>query len=181
MATKRQMSKMAKAVAEVGDRTGNFLERTDPGKATRALEMLADGESFRTIQKELGLQWDTVARLKARHKVLLDERRAVLAEDALEIAEGLRLLQKEKMRMLAEDPEQLARTNIRDLSIPWGIANDKFLAAVGENKVVVEHKSAAPSLEDAMRAIQEAREKLKIGAVEILTKDVTNEPSDSGS
>ena len=141
--------------------------------------MLADGESFRTIQKELGLQWDTVARLKARHKTLLDERRAVLAEDALEIAEGLRLLQKEKMRMLAEDPEQLARTNIRDLSIPWGIANDKFLAAVGENKVVVEHKSAAPSLEDAMKAIQEAREKLKLGSVEILTKDITNEPSDS--
>ena len=165
----------------MGDRTGNFLERTDPGKATRALEMLADGESFRTIQKELGLQWDTVARLKARHKTLLDERRAVLAEDALEIAEGLRLLQKEKMRMLAEDPEQLARTNIRDLSIPWGIANDKFLAAVGENKVVVEHKSAAPSLEDAMKAIQEAREKLKLSAVEILTKDVSNEPSDSGS
>ena len=141
--------------------------------------MLADGESFRTIQKELGLQWDTVARLKARHKTLLDERRAVLAEDALEIAEGLRLLQKEKMRMLAEDPEQLARTNIRDLSIPWGIANDKFLAAVGENKVVVEHKSAAPSLEDAMKAIQEARAKLKLGAVEVLTKDVTNEPPDS--
>ena len=175
MATKRQMSKMAKAVAEVGDRTGNFLERTDPGKATRALEMLADGESFRTIQKELGLQWDTVARLKARHKVLLDERRAVLAEDALEVAEGLRLLQKEKMRMLAEDPEQLARTNIRDLAIPWGISIDKYLAVMGENKVTVEHKSAAPSLEDAMKAIQEAREKLKLGAVEILTKDITNE------
>lgn len=156
----------------MGDRTGNFLERTDPAKATRALEMLADGESFRTIQKELGLQWDTVARLKARHKTLLDERRAALAEDALEIAEGLRLLQKEKMRMLAEDPEQLARTNIRDLSIPWGIANDKFLAAVGENKVVVEHKSSAPSLEDAMRAIEEARAKLKASSVEIITKPV---------
>jgi hypothetical protein len=85
------------------------------------------------------------------------------------------------MRMLAEDPEQLARTNIRDLAIPWGISIDKYLAVMGENKVTVEHKSAAPSLEDAMKAIQEAREKLKLGAVEILTKDVSNEPSDSGS
>jgi hypothetical protein len=48
---------------------------------------------------------------------------------------------------------------------------------VGENKVTIEHKSAAPSLEDAMRAIEEARAKLKSGSVEILTKDVTNEPS----
>lgn len=177
MATKRQIRKLSQSVVEVGDRTGNFLERTDPGKATRALEMLADGESFKAIQRELGLQWDTVARLKSRHKKVLEERRAELAEDALEIAEGLRLLQKEKMRMLAEDPEQLARTNIRDLALPWGISIDKYLAVMGENKVTVEHKSAAPSLEDAMRAIEEARAKLKSGSVEILTKDVTNEPS----
>jgi hypothetical protein len=176
MATKRQISKLAKAVAEVGDRTGNFLERTDPGKATRALEMLADGESFRTIQKELGLQWDTVARLKARHKTLLDERRAVLAEDALEIAEGLRLLQKEKMRMLAEDPEQLARTNIRDLSIPWGISVDKYLAVLGENKVTVEHKSAAPSLEDAMAAIQAAKDKLRLASINVDSLTVEPKP-----
>jgi hypothetical protein len=95
-----------------------------------------------------------------------------LAQDALEIAEGLRLLQKEKMRQLAEDPEQLARTNIRDLAIPWGIANDKFLAALGENKVVVEHKGAAPSLEDAMKAIEEARAKLKVSSVEVVAKPV---------
>ena len=138
---RKPVSEMAVEIAKFGEAEGNYLERRDPAKAVKALEMLA--------------------------------------EDALEIAEGLRLLQKEKMRMLAEDPEQLARTNIRDLSIPWGIANDKFLAAVGENKVVVEHKSAAPSLEDAMKAIQEAREKLKLGSVEILTKDITNEPSDS--
>ena len=76
--------------------------------------------------------------------------------------------------MLAEDPEQLARTNIRDLAIPWGIANDKFMAAMGENKVTIEHKTAAPSLEDAMKAIEEARAKLKASSVEVITKDVTN-------
>jgi len=92
----------------------------------------------------------------------------------LEIAEGLRLLQKEKMRMLAEDPEQLARTNIRDLTLPWGISLDKYMTVLGENKVTVEHKSAAPSLEDAMKAIEEARAKLKASSMEVITKDVTN-------
>ena len=64
------------------------------------------------------------------------------------------------------------RTNIRDLTLPWGIANDKFLSAMGENKVTVEHKAAAPSLEDAMKAIEEARAKLKASSLEVVTKPV---------
>lgn len=96
----------------------------------------------------------------------LDERRTMLADDALELVEGLRLLQKEKMRMLAEDPDQLAKTSIKDLSIPWGIANDKWFAAMGENKVIVEHRKGV-SLEDAMAAIAAARAKLKEQAIEV--------------
>lgn len=162
----RKSSIMAQSVASYADVAGNYLERKDPALAATILERLADGESFRSIQSDTGLKWETISRLKARHKMALDERRAVLADDALDIAEGLRLLQKEKMRMLAEDPDQLARTNIRDLAIPWGIANDKFLSAMGENKVTIEHKTAAPSLEDAMKAIEEARAKLKAVSIE---------------
>lgn len=169
---RKAVSEVAVSVASYGNCEGNYLERRDPGKAIKALEMMAEGASFSAVRSELGLNWETISRLKARHEVALEERRKILAQDALEIAEGFRLLQKEKMRMLAEDPEQLARTNIRDLAIPWGIANDKFLAAIGENKVVVEHKGAAPSLEDAMRAIEEARAKLKASSVEVLAKPV---------
>jgi hypothetical protein len=164
---------LAMSVAAAADKGRNFLERRDPAMAARVLEMLADGNSFREIKKETNLDWETVSRLKARHSMVLEERRKQLAQDALDVAEGLRLLQKEKMRMLAEDPEQLARTNIRDLAIPWGIANDKFMAAMGENKVTIEHKTAAPSLEDAMKAIEEARAKLKASSMEVITKDVT--------
>ena len=161
---------LARSVSENANKAGNFLERKDPKMAARVLEMLAEGESFTGIRRETGLNWDTIARLKARHEVALAVRRQLLAQDALDIAEGLRLLQKEKMRMLAEDRDQLSRTNIKDLAIPWGIANDKFLSAMGENKVVVEHKSAAPSLEDAMKAIEEARAKLKASSVDIVAK-----------
>ena len=161
---------IALSVAEYSNATGNYLERRDPKMAAKLLEMLAEGCTFNEIRQELGLKWETIARMKARHKMVLDERRQQLAQDALDIAEGLRLLQKEKMRMLAEDPEQLARTNIRDLTLPWGIANDKFLSAMGENKVTVEHKAAAPSLEDAMKAIEEARAKLKASSVDIVAK-----------
>lgn len=164
---------VAKSIVDVANRPGNFLERRDPELAARVLEMLADGESFQAVSRATGLDWETVSRVKARHKMALDERRLMMAEDALEIAEGLRLLQKQKMKMLAEDPEQLARTSIKDLTIPWAVANDKFLAAMGENKVTVEHRSGAPSLEDAMKAIQEAREKLKAGTLDVVAVNVT--------
>ena len=172
MPKKKKVSDLALSIAAQANNVGNYIERRDPVLATQALELLAEGESINTIRAKTGMKWETICRLKTRHKAALDERRTMLAEDALDIAEGLRLLQKEKMRMLAEDPEQLARTNIRDLTLPWGIANDKFLSAMGENKVVVEHKAQAPSLEDAMKAIEEARAKLKAGSLEAVTKPV---------
>jgi hypothetical protein len=171
----RKKDPISLSVAAMADRANNLLEKRDPALAAKVLEMLGEGCTFKEISRETSVNWETVSRLKARHSMVLEERRKQLAQDALDVAEGLRLLQKEKMRMLAEDPEQLARTNIRDLAIPWGIANDKFLTAMGENKVTIEHKTSAPSLEDAMKAIEEARNKLKASSMEVITKDVTNE------
>jgi hypothetical protein len=173
---RKPVSEMAVEIAKFGEAEGNFLERRDPAKAVKALEMLAEGCSFGKIREELGMKWETISRLKARHQMVLEDRRRELAQDALEIAEGLRLLQKEKMRQLAEDPEQLARTNIRDLAIPWGISMDKYMAVIGENKVVVEHKAAAPSLEDAMKAIAEARAKLQQSSIDIPAVSVEPKP-----
>ena len=48
-----------------------------------------------------------------------------------------------------------------------GFAVDKGMQALGENKVVVEHKAGKPSLEDAMKAIADARAALQKEAVEI--------------
>ena len=85
------------------------------------------------------------------------------------------LLQQEKMKMLAEDESALKRLNIRDLAMSYGIYADKFFMATDGNKVVVEHKTAAPSLEDAVKAIEEAKAKLKASSVDVLVKPV--EPS----
>jgi hypothetical protein len=43
---------------------------------------------------------------------------------------------------------------------------------MGENKVVVEHKSGAPSLEDAMKAIEEARAKMKLASIETVVNEI---------
>jgi hypothetical protein len=80
------------------------------------------------------------------------------------------LLAKKKIHNLSMDDEALAKTPLKDLVIPWAIAQDKGFAALGEaTKVVVEHRKG-PSIEDAMAAIAEAKAKLKEQAIEV---DVT--------
>jgi hypothetical protein len=59
--------------------------------------------------------------------------------------------------------------NLRDLVLPYAIAQDKAFAALGENKVIVEHRRGA-SLEDAMREIEAVRAKIRQSAIEV---DVT--------
>lgn len=152
------------------------IERQKPKEAAMALEMLAFGATYQEIRQQTGLDIGVISRLRARHPATLEQRRQQLATDAMEITEGLRLLQKEKIRMLAEDPEALAKTNIRDLTLPWAIGQTKIFEALGENKVVVEHRSGAPSIADAVKAIEDAKKAMNKGAIEV---DVTPKATDA--
>lgn len=155
------------ATADVDKRC---IEVVDPRRAVRALEMMAAGDSYREIRAETGLSFQALVNLRARHEVALEVRRRQLAQDGFELQEGIRQVMREKIRMIAEDPKQMEKTTLKDLSISYAIAQDKALQALGENKVVVEHRGGKPSLEDARRAIEEARAKLRSGAIEVLTK-----------
>jgi hypothetical protein len=83
------------------------------------------------------------------------------------MAEKLRLLVQRKAEMLAEDEGALAKVSMKDLVISYAVGVDKGMQALGENKVVVEHRGGKPTLEDAMKAIREARESLQKEAIEV--------------
>ena len=131
------------------------------------LEQLAEGNTWEEIAEATGFSFNQISKVKARHETAIEVRRKQLAADGFEMAEGLRLLAKQKLEMLANNPDALAKVNIRDLVLSYGIAVDKGMQALGENKVVVEHKAGKPSLEDAMKAIAEARAALQKEAVDI--------------
>jgi hypothetical protein len=151
---------------------GLRLEQRDPVRATMLLERLASGESARKIMKEEGVDHHVLCGLRARHAEALGKRREVLAQDAMEMAEKVRVLQHEKMDMLLEDPEALAKTNLRDLAMSYGIYADKFHQSTEGNTVTIQHKGGAPSIEDAMRAIMDAKEKLKNSSIEITVNEI---------
>lgn len=139
-----------------------IMERTDPKRAVMLLEMMAEGHSYRKIMKETGCEWSTLAALRGRHLKVLEERRAEVAEGALQLSEAARMLVHEKLADIAADPEKLANTSLKDLMVTYGIGVDKHFAALGEaQKHVVEHKVDGTSLADAAKAIAEARERVK--------------------
>jgi hypothetical protein len=143
------------------------LEAREPTKAMLCLEQLAEGNTWEEIAEATGFSFNQISKVKARHETAIEVRRKQLAADGFEMAEGLRLLAKQKLEMLANNPDALAKVNIRDLVLSYGIAVDKGMQALGENKVVVEHKAGKPSLEDAMKAIADARAALQKEAVDI--------------
>lgn len=143
------------------------MEMRDPKNAMLAMEMLADGSTWEQVSEATGFSFTQISKIRSRHEVAIETRKKQLASDGFEMAEGLRLLIKQKMEMLASNPDALAKANIRDFVLSYGIAVDKGMQALGENKVVVEHKSTKPSLEDAMKAIEEARAALQKEAIPI--------------
>ena len=154
-------------LASLVDSDCRTLEARKPAKAMLCLEQLAEGNTWEEIAEATGFSFNQISKVKARHEMAIDVRRKQLAADGFEMAEGLRLLAKQKLEMLANNPDALAKVNIRDLVLSYGIAVDKGMQALGENKVVVEHKAGKPSLEDAMKAIADARAALQKEAISI--------------
>ena len=152
------------SIVESGSRT---LEAREPTKAMLCLELLADGSTWQQVADETGWSFTQIGAVKARHEVAIELRKKQLAADGFEMAEGIRLLMKQKMAMLADNPDALAKVNVKDLALSYGIAVDKGMLALGENKMVIEHKAGKPSLEDAMKAIEDARAALQKEAIDV--------------
>jgi hypothetical protein len=152
------------SIVESGSRT---LEAREPAKAMLCLELLADGSTWQQVADETGWSFTQIGAVKARHEVAIEVRKKQLAADGFEMAEGIRLLLKQKMAMLADNPDALSKVNVKDLALSYGIAVDKGMLALGENKMVIEHKAGKPSLEDAMKAIEDARAALQKEAINV--------------
>ncbi len=148
------------------------VEKQKPAESVMALEMLLDGVGLEEIKKKTGLGFDAITSLKARHETALEVRRKQLAADGFEMAEGIRLLAKKKMKMLAEDDEALAKVSLKDLVLARAIEQDKSFAALGEQKTIIEHRTGKPSLADAQKAIEEARKSLQKEAIPVEATEV---------
>jgi uncharacterized protein YerC len=149
------------------DADARCIEVKKPDRAVRALEMLAQGDGWRLIRRETGVSFAGIAALKARHKEALEVRREELAADGFEVVEKYRMLLNERLEGLADDSEELKKTPLKDLTLGMAVHQDKALQALEGNKVTVVHEKSGPSLEDAMKAIQEAQKRVRGEAITV--------------
>lgn len=179
-AAKAGLSESVAEVARDGAERGasRLLELREPGKAARALEMMAEGAELGVIKRETGIGFEGLVALRVRHERPLAERRKELAMDAFETQERFRLVTNRKLKRLAEDDKLLDKTSVKDLALGYGIFGDKAFQALGEaSRVIVEHRKG-PSIEDVKAEIEAARAKLKAGAVEVVVTPA--EPAEGG-
>jgi hypothetical protein len=156
------------------------VEEKSPAKAALALDLMAEGKSLKHVQKKTGLSLHDLAALRSRHPEALAERKREIAQGALQLAESSRMLAMEKMQQLADDPEQLRNTNLRDLMVAYGVALDKNRDATGEsNKMTHDVRVIGTTLEDAHKFIEAAKEKARkrkeTAAVEVVVEEVKGE------
>lgn len=157
---------LAESVAAIEVPNG-YLEDKKPKACVVALEMLADGKGFRAIREETGLSFAGIAALKARHSRALEIRRGEMAHDGFELVEKHRLLINKKLDELAEDEDALRKVRLNDLNLGYAMMQDKAFAALEGNKVTVEHVKKGPTLEDALRAIQEAQRRVREESIDV--------------
>lgn len=160
------VSKIADSVAKA-EVMEVALEKKKPNESVRALEMLADGKGYRAIRRDTGLSFEGIAALKARHGLVLEERRRELAQDGYELMEKYRQLLNAKLDEMANDEGLLAKAQVKDLIMGYAIAQDKAMQAEDGNKVVVEHVKSGPSLEDAKKLIEEAQRQVRGEAIDV--------------
>lgn len=168
MAKARKGGVIVESVGEAQENLNyRYVEKRKPKQAALALDMLAAGETYEKTMKVTGIGFVALSALRARHERALEVRRKELALDGFEMAERMRALVTKKTEMLMEDDEALMKTPLKDLTVGYAISVDKGLQALGEQKVVVEHRTGKPTLADAMKAIEEARAALQREAIPI--------------
>lgn len=149
---------------------GNAIEVANPTVVRQIIEGLADGKSQAELEAKFGYDRKTISKIFREYPdaiALVRENIAINAYmDEQQLAEVMRM----KVDQMKQDPEQIAKTNIRDIAISVSMMNERYRNAVGENKVVIEHRSG-PSIEEFAKVIEEARKKAQQKIV-----DVTPEP-----
>jgi hypothetical protein len=159
---------LAKSVQDTSVSDRRFVEAKKPKETVLALEMIANGDPYRSIEESTGLGWEAIVGIKTRHAGALEQRRKQLANDGFLQVEKLRYVFDKKIDMLADDEDALRKVNIKDIVISQAVMQDKAFSAIGEgNRVTVEHKSGQPSIADAMKVIADARAALQKEAIDV--------------
>jgi len=161
----------AQAVLAKGVTKARALEVVHPERAAMALYLLNEFPDMGRAQiaKRVNVARHDLDRLAYNNAMKLEDARPELAAKFTKNASDIADLVGRKIARISEDDEQLDQTSLKDLTIAMGISAQNAATMAGVATTIIEHRTG-PTLDDAMKAIEEAKakvaEKLKGDAIE---------------
>ena len=156
--------KLAESIEVVGEHQRQVgvsgMEVQSPGKAARILNALADGNPTRKIERHFRVGGSLLTRMRRDHHEVLREARMIRAQAAAEVADQARELLAKKIDQLAGDEQALAKANLKDLGITFGIVTDKAQLLANDPTLIVQDQTPKVTLQDARDFIEEAKAKV---------------------
>ena len=153
--------KLSESIEVVGERQRQVgvsgMEVQSPGKAARILNALADGNPTRKIERHFRVGGSLLTRMRRDHHEVLREARMIRAQAAAEVADQARELLAKKIDQLAGDEQALAKANLKDLGITFGIVTDKAQLLANDPTLIVQDQTPKVTLQDARDFIEEAK------------------------
>ena len=89
---------------------------------------------------------------------MLREARLVRAQAAAEVADKARELLAQKIDQLSGDEQALAKANLKDMGITFGIVTDKAQLLANDPTLIVQDQTPKVTLQDAIDLIDDGRE-----------------------
>jgi len=167
--------KLAESIEVVGERQRQVgvsgMEVQSPGKAARILNALADGEPTRRIERQFRVGGSLLTRMRRDHHEVLREARLVRAQAAAEVADKARELLAQKIDQLSGDEQALAKANLKDMGITFGIVTDKAQLLANDPTLIVQDQTPKVTLQDAVDLIEDAKEKVRQSETERIGLD----------
>ena len=147
------------------------LEVVFPERAAMALYLLNEypDMSRREVARRVNVARIDLDRLAYHNAMKLEDARPELAAKFTANASKLADLVGRKISRIGEDDDQLDATSLKDLTIATGIMAQNAATMAGVATTIIEHRTG-PTLDEAMKAIEEAKAKIankaKAGAIE---------------
>ncbi len=167
--------KLSESIEVVGERQRQVgvsgMEVQSPGKAARILNALADGEPTRRIERQFRVGGSLLTRMRRDHHEVLREARLVRAQAAAEVADKARELLAQKIDQLSGDEQALAKANLKDMGITFGIVTDKAQLLANDPTLIVQDQTPKVTLQDAIDLIEDAKEKVRQSETERIGLD----------
>lgn len=144
------------------------IENKRPADCVLVLEAIARGMTQRECVEKFSMNKGTIKDLARRHRDVIKDWRELLSGHAFMDLQRARTVLNMKWDMMEDDPEQIAKTNVRDLVQSVSMLGEGYLSAVGESKPTVQINMGV-SLGDAIKAIHDAKQRARerIGSIDV--------------